>query len=102
MSIPSNGSGASCRDYGEAGSLSQARRKRTPDGLVLPPIYSGQNGFGMWAPPESATNMIAVGDLGARWPEIFASCQTVAHPTSPAGIDNQEADAPVQLWTGRK
>jgi len=90
-------------NYGEAGSLSLARREQTPDGRVLPPVYSGHNGFGLWGPPpESATAVIGVGDLGARWPEIFASCRRVAELRSPAGVDNQEAGAPVQLCTGRK
>ncbi|QGN31969.1 glycosyltransferase family 39 protein [Microlunatus sp. Gsoil 973] len=90
-------------NYGEAGSLSLARRERTADGRVLPPVYSGHNGFGLWGPPpESATTVIAVGDLGTRWPEIFTSCRRVATLESPPGVDNQEAGAPVQLCSGRK
>jgi hypothetical protein len=89
-------------NYGEAGSLTLARREHTPDGQALPPVYSGHNGFGLWGPPPASANtVIAVGDFSesnlSTW---FRSCRMVTHLTSPAGVDNQEAGAPVRICVG--
>lgn len=45
-------------NYGEAGALQQARRR----GQTLPPVYSGQDGFGLWGPPpDGAAPAIVIG-----------------------------------------
>ncbi len=89
-------------NYGEAGAIARARRSNPADAAVLPPVYSGHNAFADWGPPpESADTVILVGDLAPaaleRW---FARCDVVAQLTSPPGVDNEEAGAPVRLCTG--
>ncbi len=84
-------------NYGEAGALEHARRS----GTVLPPVFSGHNGFGEWGPPPSGTSaVIAVGEfyrdteLGA-W---FSRCQQLG--TISTGVDDEEDGQPIQLCTG--
>jgi hypothetical protein len=90
-------------NYGEAGSLYLARQAGGADGRVLPPVYSGSNAFWYWGPPpESATNAIVVGSVPPeQLARFFTSCTLRARLTSPAGVDNDEADAPVRFCTGR-
>ena len=90
-------------NYGEAGSMYLARQAGGTDGRVLPPIYSGSNAFWYWGPPpESATNAIVVGDVPPeQLAHFFSSCTQRARLTSPPGVDNDEAGAPVRYCTGR-
>ncbi|QDP97523.1 glycosyltransferase family 39 protein [Microlunatus elymi] len=89
-------------NYGEAGALARARRMHTPDGLRLPPVYSGHNAFWYWGPPPSdATNVILVGYFEPSQPTSwFDRCRQVTTLVSPAGVDNQEAGAPVRICSG--
>jgi hypothetical protein len=90
------------RNYGEAGALARARRLSSADAALLPPVFSGHNAFADWGPPpETATTALVVG----RFPDIqlqswFGSCRAVATLTSPPGVDNEEAGAPVRVCQG--
>lgn len=92
-------------NYGEAGSLSRARRLdlATPAGPAgaLPPVYSGHNAFGAWGPPpETVRTALVVGDVGegdlGRW---FGRCTLLLRYASPPGVDNEEDGAPFRLCT---
>jgi hypothetical protein len=89
-------------NYGEGGALARARRSNPADAAALPPVYSGHNAFADWGiPPESADSAILVGDFDVEaLDQWFTGCETVAALTSPPGVDNEEAGAPVRLCTG--
>lgn len=90
------------RNYGEAGAISLARRTSDADRELLPPAYSGHNGYGEWGPPPpEATTAIVIG----FWPEVelartFAVCSTTAQLHSPDGVENEEDGAPVRVCSG--
>jgi hypothetical protein len=90
------------RNYGEAGALARARRLSPEDAALLPPVFSGHNAFADWGPPPAtATTALVVG----RFPDhqlrsSFGSCRSVATLTSPPGVDNEEAGAPVRVCRG--
>ena len=89
-------------NYGEAGMITLARRESEADAELLPPAYSGHNGFGEWGPPpREATTAVVIG----RWPDAeldatFAECAAVARLETPDGVDNDEDGAPVQVCRG--
>ncbi|HEY9292928.1 MAG TPA: glycosyltransferase family 39 protein [Microlunatus sp.] len=89
-------------NYGEAGALARARRLQTPEGRRLPPVYSGHNAFAYWGPPPAETStVIMVGDFDpVQLRSWFDRCDLAARLTSPAGVDNEEAGAPVRVCTG--
>lgn len=89
-------------NYGEAGMITLARRESKADAGLLPPAYSGHNGFGEWGPPpREVTTAVVIG----RWPDAeldatFAECAAVARLETPDGVDNDEDGAPVQVCRG--
>jgi len=89
-------------NYGEAGMITLARRESDADTALLPPAYSGHNGFGEWGPPPpGATTAIVIG----TWPDAeldatFAKCTAVTRLETPDGVDNDEDGAPVQVCRG--
>ncbi|KRE42718.1 hypothetical protein ASG74_10100 [Knoellia sp. Soil729] len=89
-------------NYGEAGMITLARRESDADAALLPPAYSGHNGFGEWgAPPPEATTAIVIG----TWPETelgatFTKCTAVTRLETPDGVDNDEDGAAVQVCRG--
>lgn len=87
-------------NFQEAGALSLLQPK---DGTPLPPVYSGHNGFWYWGPPpETATAAVVIGDLPTDLLTAdFARCEQLGRLVSPAGVDNDESDAPIRLCTGR-
>jgi len=90
------------RNYGEAGAVGLARRAGAADRELLPPAYSGHNGFAEWGPPPpEATTAIVIG----FWPEAelaatFTSCTVATHLETPADVDNDEDGAPVRVCRG--
>ncbi len=90
------------RNYGEAGAISLARRATDADRSLLPPAYSGHNGYAEWGPPPpNATTAIVIG----FWPDAdlaatFSTCTVQTHLETPEDIDNEENGAPVQVCTG--
>jgi hypothetical protein len=95
--LPAGRSAILTVNYGEAGALDRARR----DGANLPPVYSGQNGYGEWGPPPAAvTTVLVVGDYTdatlAAW---FGSCRQVTRLDNGYDVDNEEQGAPVRECT---
>lgn len=88
-------------NYGEAGALYLARRRDPASDI--PPVYSGDNAFWSWGPPpESATDAVVVGDFPAtQLRSWYTTCTMRARLQSPPGVNNDEADEPVRLCTGR-
>ncbi|EAP97779.1 hypothetical protein JNB_12483 [Janibacter sp. HTCC2649] len=90
------------RNYGEAGAISLARRDSAVDRELVPPAYSGHNGFAEWGPPPpEATTAIVIG----FWPDAelaatFTTCTVQTHLETPRDIDNDEDGAPVQVCRG--
>lgn len=90
------------RNYGEAGVISLARRESEADRALLPPAYSGHNGYAEWGPPPAeATTAIVIG----TWPSsdlqaTFETCTEVARLGTPDGVENEEDRAPVQVCSG--
>ena len=84
-------------NYGEAGAL---MRYGADHGL--PRTYSGHNSFWSWGPPpDTATNVIAIGTKERDLAPYFSRCRLAAHIHNQAGVDNDENDAPVWACTGR-
>jgi hypothetical protein len=83
-------------NYGEAGSLDRYRRT----GGLLPPTYSGHNGYGEWGPPPAGTTaVLAVGYFDAgQLTAWFSSCRPLDPITT--GVDNSEDGTPLNLCTG--
>jgi 4-amino-4-deoxy-L-arabinose transferase-like glycosyltransferase len=90
------------RNYGEAGALARARRIRATDAETLPPVFSGHNAFAEWGPPPpTASTVIAVGNFSQLQLESwFLDCDIVDFLSSPAGVDNEEDNAPVRICRG--
>jgi hypothetical protein len=90
------------RNYGEAGAISLARRATDADRALLPPAYSGHNGYAEWGPPPpQATTAIVIGS----WPEAelaatFSTCAVRTRLETPNDVDNEENGAPVRVCTG--
>jgi len=84
------------RNYGEAGAID-----RYGSELGLPPAYSGHNGYWDWGPPPDTQGpVILVGLWGTGIFDRFWDCQLAARIENRAGIDNEEAGAPVWACAG--
>jgi 4-amino-4-deoxy-L-arabinose transferase-like glycosyltransferase len=86
--------------YQEAGALELLR---PANGVRLPSVHSGHNGFWYWGPPpDSATDAVLVGDFPpaqlSRW---YARCEVRSTVASPPGVSNDLTGIPVRLCTGR-
>jgi Dolichyl-phosphate-mannose-protein mannosyltransferase len=86
--------------YQQAGALELLRPS---NGVRLPPIYSGHNGFWYWGPPpDFATEAVVVGDFS---PELlsrsYARCEVRSTVSSPTGVSNDLTGTPVRWCTGR-
>ena len=90
------------RNYGEAGAISLARRESAADRELVPPAYSGHNGYAEWGPPPpEATTAIVIG----FWPDVdlaatFSTCSVQVRLETPNDIDNDEDGAPVRVCRG--
>ena len=76
---------------------------RPANGVRLPPVYSGHNGFWYWGPPpDSATNAVVTGDVP---PELlsrtYAHCEVQGTVVTPPGVRNDLTGVPVRWCTGR-
>jgi hypothetical protein len=86
--------------YQQAGALELLH---PANGVRLPAVYSGHNGFWYWGPPpDFATEAVVVGDFS---PELlsksYARCEVRSTVTSPAGVSNDLTGIPVRWCTGR-
>jgi Dolichyl-phosphate-mannose-protein mannosyltransferase len=86
--------------YQQAGALDLLR---PANGVRLPPVYSGHNGFWYWGPPpDSATDAVVAGDLT---PELlsraYAHCEIHSTVATARGVRNDLTGVPVRWCTGR-
>lgn len=85
-------------NYGQAGALDRATR----NGVPLPPVASGHNGYWWWSEPTGEPQrVLTVGwwsheQLG----EWFSRCDLVGTVTNDAGVDNDEDGVPLRSCTG--
>jgi Dolichyl-phosphate-mannose-protein mannosyltransferase len=73
------------------------------DGVPLPAVYSGHNGFWYWGPPpESATEALVIGSFStAQLAQAYTTCSTVTTITTPPGVDSDLTGVPVRRCTQR-
>ena len=86
--------------YQQAGALELLR---PANGVHLPPVYSGHNGFWYWGPPpDSATDAVVTGDVS---PELlsrtYTHCEVHSTVATPPGVRNDLTGVPVRWCTGR-
>ncbi|WP_345712572.1 glycosyltransferase family 39 protein, partial [Kineococcus glutinatus] len=89
--LPAASTAVITANYGEAGALARARRQ----GADLPPVFSGHNGFAGWGPPPATTTTVVL--VGLERPDVFGGCRLAARLGNAAGLDNDEAGAPVSV-----
>jgi hypothetical protein len=87
------------QSYQEASALDLLR---PADGVAVPPVYSGHNGFWFWGPPpDSATDAIVIGDFSdADLATGYARCELVRTVQTPPGVDNDLTGTPIHRCTG--
>ncbi len=86
--------------YQQAGAMELLR---PANGVRLPPVYSGHNGFWYWGPPpDSATDAVVTGEVS---PELlsrsYANCEIRSTVATPPGVRNDLTGVPVRWCTGR-
>jgi hypothetical protein len=86
--------------YQQAGALELLR---PANGVRLPPVYSGHNGFWYWGPPpDSATDAVVTGDVS---PELlsrsYMRCEVRSTVATPPGVRNDLTGVSVRWCTGR-
>ena len=86
--------------YQQAGALDLLR---PANGIRLPPVYSGHNGFWYWGPPpDSATDAVVTGDVS---PELlsrsYMRCEVRSTVATPPGVRNDLTGVSVRWCTGR-
>jgi hypothetical protein len=86
--------------YQQAGALELLR---PANGVRLPPVYSGHNGFWYWGPPpESATDAVVVGDFPPeQLARSYAHCEVRTMVATPPGVHNDLTGIPIRWCTGR-
>ena len=86
--------------YQQAGALELLR---PANGVRLPPVYTGHNGFWYWGPPpDSATDAVVTGDVS---PELlsrsYMRCEVRSTVATPPGVRNDLTGVSVRWCTGR-
>ena len=76
---------------------------RPANGVRLPPVYSGHNGFWYWGPPpDFATDAVVVGDFSRELLSTsYAGCEVRRTVASPLGVSNDLTGIPVRWCAGR-
>jgi Dolichyl-phosphate-mannose-protein mannosyltransferase len=84
-------------NYGEAGAIIRFGAR-----YGLPMAYSGHNSFSSWGPPPNTTGRttIAIGLDRSELTRYFESVRLARRIHNQAGVDNDEAGAPVWIATG--
>jgi hypothetical protein len=72
------------------------------NGVAVPAVYSGHNGFWFWGPPpESATDAIVIGDFSpADLATVFMHCDLADTVQTPPGVDNDLTGTPIHHCSG--
>ena len=75
---------------------------RPANGVTMPAVYSGHNGFWFWGPPpESATDAIVIGNFSpAELATGYAHCKVAGTVQTPPGVDNDLTGTPIHRCTG--
>ena len=75
---------------------------RPANGVTMPAVYSGHNGFWFWGPPpESATDAIVIGNFSpAELATGYAHCKVAGMVQTPPGVDNDLTGTPIHRCTG--
>lgn len=75
---------------------------RPANGVTMPPVYSGHNGFWYWGPPPpSATDAIIVADYSpAELATAYTHCDLAGTVQTPPGVDNDLTGTPIYRCTG--
>ena len=75
---------------------------RPANGVTMPAVYSGHNGFWFWGPPpESAIDAIVIGNFSpAELATGYAHCQVAGTVQTPPGVDNDLTGMPIHRCTG--
>ena len=75
---------------------------RPANGVTMPAVYSGHNGFWFWGPPrESATDAIIIGNFSpAELATGYAHCKVAGTVQTPPGVDNDLTGTPIHRCTG--
>lgn len=100
-SVVDAGRGASAivtANYGEAGAIS----RYGPDEGLTGTAYSGQNALWFAArPPDSARDVVFVGDVVADVRSAFAHCTIAGRLDNGVDVDNEEQGEPIWSCSGR-
>jgi hypothetical protein len=72
------------------------------NGVTIPAVYSGHNGFWYWGPPpESATDAVVIGEFSpSDLATVYAHCELAATVQTPPGVDNDLTGTPIHHCTG--
>jgi 4-amino-4-deoxy-L-arabinose transferase-like glycosyltransferase len=75
---------------------------RPANGVTMPAVYSGHNGFWFWGPPpESATDAIVIGNFSpADLATGYTHCELAGTVQTPPGVDNDLTGTPIHRCTG--
>jgi len=87
------------RSYQQASALELLR---PANGVAIPAVYSGHNGFWFWGPPpESATDAIVIGDFSpADLATVYTHCELAGTVQTAPGVDNDLTGTPIHHCTG--
>jgi 4-amino-4-deoxy-L-arabinose transferase-like glycosyltransferase len=75
---------------------------RPANGMTIPAVYSGHNGFWFWGPPpESATDAIVIGNFSPADLAIgYVHCELAGTVQTPPGVDNDLTGTPIHRCIG--
>ncbi len=75
---------------------------RPANGVTIPAVYSGHNGFWFWGPPPpSAIDDVVIGDFStADLATGYAHCEAVGDVRTAPGVDNDLTGTPIHRCTG--
>lgn len=87
------------QSYQEASALDVLR---PANGVTVPAVYSGHNGFWFWGPPpETDTDAIVVADFSlAQLATGYRHCEVAGTVQTPPGVDNDLTGTPIYRCTG--
>ncbi|MGI8456600.1 MAG: glycosyltransferase family 39 protein [Propionibacteriaceae bacterium] len=75
---------------------------RPANGVTMPAVYSGHNGFWFWGPPpDTATDAIVIGDFSPADLAVgYSHCEVAGTVQTPPGVDNDLTGTPIRRCTG--
>ena len=75
---------------------------RPANGVPMPAVCSGHNGFWFWGPPpESATDAIVIGKISlGELATGYTHCEVAGTVETPPGVDNDLSGTPIYRCDG--